>query len=356
MSPVPGRQVHQEDVEVAPVDVGEELLQRAVQHRPAPDDGLVARGEHADRDDLHAVGVGRHDHLLDLGRAAAHAEHARDRVAVDVGVDDADLAGPAAAIAAARLTVTDDLPTPPLPDATAYTRVSELGLGEGDLLGRRAAAELVAQRRRCSSLITSRSTWTRGDAGDALETAAVTSRRSCPCIGQPATVSKMLDRHAAVRRDVDALTMSSSVIGRADLRVVDRRERRGAPLDRGGEADASWYAPCRRPANPRAAARGPLVRRPCGPVAGSLAELTPRPRSSSSSSRSRSSARTKSRVATSRRAMPQGGDLAGEVLGVGEAALVAGAVPLELHPVTVGLAVLGEQDQRRGVRRLQAEA
>src|SRR5438094_930491 len=34
---------------------------------------------------------------------------------------------PRAAMAAARLTVTLDLPTPPLPDATAYTRVSEPG-------------------------------------------------------------------------------------------------------------------------------------------------------------------------------------------------------------------------------------
>ena len=37
MSPVPGGQVEQQHVQVAPVDVGEELLQRAVQHRAAPD-------------------------------------------------------------------------------------------------------------------------------------------------------------------------------------------------------------------------------------------------------------------------------------------------------------------------------
>ena len=34
------RQVEQQHVEVAPVDVGEELLQRPVQHRAAPGDGL----------------------------------------------------------------------------------------------------------------------------------------------------------------------------------------------------------------------------------------------------------------------------------------------------------------------------
>ncbi len=86
-----GRQVHQQDVEVAPVDVGEELLQRAVQHRPAPHDRGVVLGEHADRDDLHAVRGRRHDHRLDLGRLVLDAEHARHREAVDVGVDDPDV-------------------------------------------------------------------------------------------------------------------------------------------------------------------------------------------------------------------------------------------------------------------------
>src|SRR5205807_31727 len=38
---------------------------------------------------------------------------------------------PEAARAAARFTVTDDLPTPPLPLATAYTRVSEDGWANG---------------------------------------------------------------------------------------------------------------------------------------------------------------------------------------------------------------------------------
>ena len=65
------RQVEQQHVEVAPEDVGEELLQGAVQHRPAPDDRLVAGDEHADRDDLHAVRERRQDHVVDLGRAAA---------------------------------------------------------------------------------------------------------------------------------------------------------------------------------------------------------------------------------------------------------------------------------------------
>ena len=46
-----GRQVEEQDVEVAPVDVGEHLDEGPVEHRPAPGDDLVApRLEHADRD------------------------------------------------------------------------------------------------------------------------------------------------------------------------------------------------------------------------------------------------------------------------------------------------------------------
>ena len=42
-SPVPGRQVDHEVVELAPRHVAHELLHRAVQHGPAPDDRLVGR-------------------------------------------------------------------------------------------------------------------------------------------------------------------------------------------------------------------------------------------------------------------------------------------------------------------------
>ena len=85
----PGRQVQQEDVQVAPEDVGEELLDGAVQHGAAPDDRLLVLDEHADRDDLHPVGHGRHDHAVELGGDPVHAQHAGDGEAVDVGVDDA---------------------------------------------------------------------------------------------------------------------------------------------------------------------------------------------------------------------------------------------------------------------------
>ena len=49
------------------------------------------------------------------------------------------------------------------------------------------------------------------------------------------------------------------------------------------------------------------------------------------------------------------GDLAGEELGVGTGALGHAAVELGLRPVAALLAVLGEQDQRRGVRGLQRQ-
>ena len=87
-----GRQVDEQVVELAPGDVLEELRQGLVQHRPAPHDGGVLLYEEADRHDLHAVGLHRQDLALggDRRALAAEAEHARDRVAPDVGVEDAD--------------------------------------------------------------------------------------------------------------------------------------------------------------------------------------------------------------------------------------------------------------------------
>src|SRR5262249_27925078 len=70
----------------------EELLQRAVQHRAAPDDRRIVLREETHRDDLQAVFLGRHD-LLSVGRELRlHPEHDRHVRAVDVAVDDADAA------------------------------------------------------------------------------------------------------------------------------------------------------------------------------------------------------------------------------------------------------------------------
>ena len=52
---------------------------------------------------------------------------------------------PCLAIAMARLTVTEDLPTPPLPEAIAIDLGQRAGLGERDLALGLAAAELLLQ-------------------------------------------------------------------------------------------------------------------------------------------------------------------------------------------------------------------
>ena len=84
------REVDEQEVGVVPVDVGEELLERLVEHRTTPDDRLVLLGEEAHRDAAHAVGLGRHEHAVEDDRRAAHTEHPRDREAPDVGVDHRD--------------------------------------------------------------------------------------------------------------------------------------------------------------------------------------------------------------------------------------------------------------------------
>ena len=86
---MPGRHVHDERVELAPVDVGQELLERTVQHRAAPHHGLVVVEEEADRHQLQLAANRRHDHPVDHDRLLVDPEQVRDRMAVDVGVEDA---------------------------------------------------------------------------------------------------------------------------------------------------------------------------------------------------------------------------------------------------------------------------
>lgn len=94
---------------------------------------------------------------------------------------------PSAAIAAARLTVTEDLPTPPLPEATAYTRVSEPGLANGTSRSAVPPRSEEASSLRCSSLITSSSTVT-PVTPSTRDTASRTFAVIVSRIGQPATV------------------------------------------------------------------------------------------------------------------------------------------------------------------------
>ena len=85
------RHVDDEQVELAPVHVGEELLERAVQHRAAPHHRRVVVEEEADRHQLQILRHGRHDHPVDEHRLLRDPEHVRDRVSVDVRVENADL-------------------------------------------------------------------------------------------------------------------------------------------------------------------------------------------------------------------------------------------------------------------------
>ena len=110
-------------------------------------------------------------------------------------------------------TVTEDLPTPPFPLATAYTRVSEPGLANGISGSGLPPLSLPCRVLRCSSLITSSSTCTRVTPSS-LPTAAVTSRVMVSRSGQPATVSQTSTRTVPSGRISVFLTMPRSVIGR----------------------------------------------------------------------------------------------------------------------------------------------
>ena len=119
----------------------------------------------------------------------------------------------AAAIAAARFTVTEDLPTPPLPLAIAYTLVSDAGLANGISRSGAPPRSLPCSSRRCSSLITSRSTRTCVTPAR-LPTAACTFDVIVSRSGQPETVSQTSTRTAPPGPTSTFLTMPSSVIGR----------------------------------------------------------------------------------------------------------------------------------------------
>ena len=122
---------------------------------PRQTTGRVARGEHADGDDLHAVRGRRHDHVLDLGGPAVRAEHARHAVAVDVGVDDADLQ-PVGRHRRRQVHRHRGLADAALAGGDRVHPGQRAGLGEGHLALGLAAAQRGRQLRRCSSLITSR--------------------------------------------------------------------------------------------------------------------------------------------------------------------------------------------------------
>src|ERR1700730_17879517 len=119
---------------------------------------------------------------------------------------------PREAIAAARLTVTLDLPTPPLPDATAYTRVSDPGWANGMTGSRASPRSILRSSVRCSSFITSRLTLTAPVPGTSA-TALVTRSEISVFFGHAEVVRYTSTWTPALSSQVTLLTMPSSVIG-----------------------------------------------------------------------------------------------------------------------------------------------
>ena len=194
-SPVPGRQVDDEEVELAPGDVPEELLDRLHHHRPAPDDRLVDVHQEPERHDPDAVPLDRDDlvRLVDEG-LLVDAHHHLLRRAVDVGVHEARRGGPARASASARFAATVDLPDAPL------------ARGDRDLEPhlRQDARRRAAGRRRAP----------RGGGGRGLSTS---------------------------RRIVTACTPGSApkLLGRVALDLLGRSRRRGRDLQPEGDVAAA---------------------------------------------------------------------------------------------------------------------
>ena len=86
----PGGEVGEQEVQLAPVHVAEELLDGFVQHRPPPDDRLLLGDEEAHRDDPDPVRLQRKDHVVEADGPARHAHHAGHGESPHVDVDDPD--------------------------------------------------------------------------------------------------------------------------------------------------------------------------------------------------------------------------------------------------------------------------
>ena len=210
---------------------------------------------------------------------------------------------PSAASAAARLTVSDDLPTPPLPEATASTRVFG---DELDALALDAAAQLRRQRGALVGRHHVEGSVTDATPGSA-PTCSATWSSKLERSGQPATVSAIVTRDvAAVDREVaDHVELGD---GAPELRIDHAAERRedlfvgghsseGSRLSRAGRPPAAGRArrfaaaatrerPTRSSgASPNGGASGSSMRAPararaaarrrCRPSARALSETTP---------------------------------------------------------------------------------
>ena len=142
---------------------------------------------------------------------------------------------PALARASARLTVTDDLPTPPLPLAIAKTLVSEPGWANGISLAGLPPRSVVWSSARCSGVIAPRVSSTPVTPSTAPR-ALRTSRSMVSFIGQPETVSRTVTLHQA--RGVDLELVDHAELGDRplDLGVVDGGEGLGEPVGAWGRS------------------------------------------------------------------------------------------------------------------------
>ena len=91
-----GRRVEDEVVQLAPVGVGNELLQRVRGHAAAPQGGCVGVDEEADGEYLHSVFIGRDEELPPVALFGEDAfrlqvEHFGNGRAEDVGIEQSDL-------------------------------------------------------------------------------------------------------------------------------------------------------------------------------------------------------------------------------------------------------------------------
>ena len=130
--------------------------------------------------------------------------------------------------------MTEDLPTPPLPLATAYTRVRDPGWANGISF---AGASPRNCLRSVGALLVGHHAERDLDVRHVRrprDTAAVTSRISRSFIGQPATVSSTAHPHQPGRVGRDVLDHVQLGDRAPDLGVVDRRERGAEGRDIGG--------------------------------------------------------------------------------------------------------------------------
>ena len=86
------RQIHKQKIKLAPVHLENELLDGFHDHRPAPNDRLIAFEKEPDAHQLHAVTGGRDELLLGAdGQPLSDAHHQRDARPVNVAVHQAHL-------------------------------------------------------------------------------------------------------------------------------------------------------------------------------------------------------------------------------------------------------------------------